>query len=102
VLHKAGVTMVYGTDLLGEMHEHQSEEFVLRGQHLPAADVIRSATLDAAKALGFEGKLGIVAPGAYADLIVVNSNPLDDLSVLTGQGKHMPFIIKGGEFVKQS
>ncbi|MGP4692966.1 amidohydrolase family protein [Agrobacterium cavarae] len=102
VLHKAGVTMVYGTDLLGEMHEHQSEEFVLRGQHLPAADVIRSATLDAAKAFGFEGKLGTVAPGAYADLIVVDGNPLEDLSVLTGQGKHMPYIIKGGEFVKQS
>ncbi|MBD8688379.1 MULTISPECIES: metal-dependent hydrolase family protein [unclassified Rhizobium] len=102
VLHEAGVTMVYGTDLLGEMHEHQSEEFVLRGQHLPAADVIRSATLDAAKALGYEGKLGTVAAGAFADLIVVDGNPLEDLSLLTGQGQHMPFILKGGEFVKGS
>lgn len=102
VLHEAGVTMIYGTDLLGEMHEHQSEEFVLRGEHLPAADVIRSATLDAAKALGYEGRLGTIAAGAFADLIVVDGNPLEDLSLLTGQGRHMPFIIKSGKFVKKS
>ncbi|MNV63687.1 N-ethylammeline chlorohydrolase [compost metagenome] len=94
--------MIYGTDLLGEMHEHQSEEFVLRGEHLPAADVIRSATLDAAKALGYEGRLGTIAAGAFADLIVVDGNPLEDLSLLTGQGRHMPFIIKSGKFVKKS
>jgi len=101
VLQEAGVTMIYGTDLLGEMHEHQSEEFVLRGEHLPAVDVIRSATLDAAKALGYEGKLGAVTVGAFADLIVVNGDPLEDLSLLTGQGRHMPLIIKGGQIVKE-
>ena len=99
-LHDAGVTMVYGSDLLGEMHEHQSEEFVLRGQHLPAADVIRSATLDAAKALGQEGRIGAIVEGAFADLIAIDGNPLEDLKLLTGQGRHMPLIIKGGEIVK--
>ena len=35
-LHEAGLTMAYGSDLLGEMHQHQSDEFILRGEVLPA------------------------------------------------------------------
>ena len=102
ILHEAGATMVYGTDLLGEMHDHQSEEFVIRGERLPAADVIRSATLDAAKAIGWEGRIGTIAPGALADIIAVEGNPLDDLTLLTGQGRHMPLIMKGGVSVKRA
>ncbi|WP_019997307.1 metal-dependent hydrolase family protein [Aureimonas ureilytica] len=101
ILHEAGVTMVYGTDLLGEMHEHQSEEFVIRGERLPAMNVIRSATSDAAKAIGLEGRVGTIAPGAFADIIAVNGNPLDDLALLTGQGRNMPLIMKGGISVKR-
>lgn len=101
-LHKAGVVMGYGSDLLGEMHDHQSEEFTLRGRHLPAKDVIRSATIDAAKVLRKEGEIGVIAPGAFADMIVVDGNPLKDLSLLTRQGAHMPFIMKGGRIFKNA
>jgi imidazolonepropionase-like amidohydrolase len=100
ILHDAGVMMAYGSDLLGEMHVHQSDEFTLRGEVLPAIEVIRSATINAAKVVKQEGKLGVIAPGAYADLIVVDGDPLKDLSLLTGQGKHMPAIMKAGRFVK--
>ena len=100
ILREAGVAMAYGSDLLGDMHRHQSEEFVLRGRVLPAIEVIRSATVAAARVVGHEGRLGIVAPGAHADLIVVDGDPLADLSLLTGQGRHMPAIMKGGRFVK--
>jgi imidazolonepropionase-like amidohydrolase len=99
-LSEAGVMMAYGSDLLGAMHQHQSDEFILRGEVLPAIEVIRSATINAAKVVRHEGKLGVVKAGAYADLIVVNGDPLKDLSVLTGQGRHMPAIMKGGRFVK--
>ncbi|TNC13009.1 amidohydrolase family protein [Methylobacterium terricola] len=102
ILREAGVLMAYGSDLLGDMHRHQSEEFVIRGRVLPAAEAIRSATLDAAKALRMEGRIGTVAPGAFADLVVVDGNPLDDLALLTGQGRHMPLIIKDGAVVKRS
>ena len=82
------------------MHPHQSDEFILRGEVLPAIEVIRSATINAAKVLRQEGKLGVVAAGAHADLIVVDGDPLRDLSLLTGQGRHIPVIMKAGRFVK--
>jgi imidazolonepropionase-like amidohydrolase len=101
LLREAGVTMAYGTDLLGEMHRHQSEEFVIRGRVLPAQMVIASATHIAARLCRMEGRIGTIAPGAHADLIVVDGDPLRDLSLLTGQGAHLPLILKGGEVVKR-
>ena len=95
-----GLTMAYGSDLLGEMHRHQSEEFVIRGRALPAIEVLRSTSKHAAKLLRREGQIGSIAPGAYADMILVDGDPLKDLSLLTGQGKRIPAIIKGGKFHK--
>ncbi len=102
IMKKAGLAMAYGSDLLGEMHRYQSEEFVIRGQALPAHEVIGAATHVAAKLLKLEGKIGTIAPGAHADLIVVDGDPLKDLSLLTRQGKHMPLIMKGGAFMKRA
>lgn len=101
IMKKAGLTMAYGSDLLGDMHKYQSEEFVIRGRALPAHEVIGAATHVAARLLKLEGKAGVVAPGAHADLIVVDGDPLKDLSLLTRQGRHMPIIMKGGAFVKR-
>jgi imidazolonepropionase-like amidohydrolase len=101
ILREAGVPMAYGSDLLGAMHRHQSEEFVIRGRVLPAQMVIASATFIAAKLCRMEGQIGVVAPGAYADLVVVDGDPLTDLSLLTNQGAHLPLIMKGGEVVKR-
>jgi imidazolonepropionase-like amidohydrolase len=102
IMKAAGLPMAFGTDLLAEMHRHQSEEFVIRGRVLPAQEVIASATSVAARLLRMEGRIGTVAPGAYADLVVVDGNPLADLSLLTGQGRHMPAIMLGGRFVKNT
>ncbi|MCX5478209.1 amidohydrolase family protein [Kaistia geumhonensis] len=100
ILKEAGVPMAYGSDLLGPMHRHQSEEFVIRGRVLPAIDVIRSATVEAAALLGMSGEIGCVSVGAVADLIVVDGDPLADLSLLTGQGRHIPVIMQAGAFAK--
>ncbi len=102
IMHEAGLPMAYGTDLLGPMHRHQSEEFVLRGRILPAQAVIASATHVAARLLRMEGEIGCIAPGAHADLIALDGDPLQDLSLLTAQGRHMPLIMKGGTVVKHA
>ena len=98
----AGVKMAYGTDLLGELHKYQSEEFLIRAAALPTLDVLRSATNIAAELLRMEDKLGVIAPGAFADLIAVDGNPLDDLGLLQEQGKHLPLIMKAGRLVKNT
>ncbi|MFI7006385.1 amidohydrolase family protein [Streptomyces sp. NPDC050145] len=94
--HKAGVNLVYGSDLLGPMHEHQLAEFTLRAQVQPPADLIRSATTTAARLLRMEGQIGTLAPGAHADLLVVDGNPLEDISVLTRPRTHLKHVIKSG------
>jgi imidazolonepropionase-like amidohydrolase len=97
IFRAAGVPMGYGTDLLGEMHRHQSREFLIRREVLPAPEIIASATSIAAKIIGMEGKLGTVAPGAFADLIVIEGNPLEDLALLaTG----IRAVMLGGAFIE--
>lgn len=100
-MRNAGLSMAYGTDLLGPMHRHQSEEFLIRSRVIPAHEVIASATSVAAKLLGRENELGTIRPGALADLIVVDGDPIRDLSLLTGQGRHMPIIMQSGRFTKR-
>ncbi|WP_138466727.1 amidohydrolase family protein [Poseidonocella sp. HB161398] len=100
IMAEAGLPMAYGSDLLGGMQPHQSGEFEIRGRVLPAQTVIASATTVAAKLLRMEGRIGTLAPGAFGDAILVDGNPLEDLSVLSGQGDRIPVIVKGGEIVK--
>ena len=96
ILERAGVKIGYGTDLLGAMHKYQSREFVIRAEAMAPFDVIRSATIVNAELLNRSGELGVVAPGARADLIVVDGDPLRDLSLLDGQGEHLTVIMKDG------
>jgi imidazolonepropionase-like amidohydrolase len=94
--HRAGLPIVYGTDLLGGMHRRQLTELALRAQVQPAADVLRSATTVAARLVGLEGQVGVVAPGALADLLVVDGNPLERLEVLADPGRNLRLIMRGG------
>jgi imidazolonepropionase-like amidohydrolase len=98
----AGVQLGLGTDLLGELHGYQSLEFSLRAEVLSPFEVIRSATTVNAALLNRSGELGVIAPGALADLLVVDGNPLIDLSLLQEQGKHLLLIMKGGQFYKNT
>jgi imidazolonepropionase-like amidohydrolase len=100
ICQSAGVKMGYGTDLMGELHDAQSIEFLIRGEVLPPVEVLRSATSINAEILNRAGELGVVAAGALADLIVVDGDPLKDLSLLQDQGRHIPVIMKGGRFHK--
>lgn len=98
----AGVPVAYGSDLLGQLRVDQSREFVIRSEVLPAMDIIRSATLIGAEVIQRQGELGCLRPGAFADLIVVEDDPLKDLSLLGDQGANIPVIMKDGSFFKNT
>jgi imidazolonepropionase-like amidohydrolase len=98
--HKAGLPIVYGTDLFADMHDYQLQEFIIRSEVQPPADMIRAATSTAARLLRREGELGVVAPGAMADLLVIDGNPLDDIRVLTTPEQTLKLIMKEGKIYK--
>lgn len=95
--HEAGVKMVLGTDAGVYPHgdnARQLSRMVRFG--MTSADALRSATANAADALGQSGNVGIIAPSASADIIAVDGNPLADISLLEG----VTFVMKAGEVYK--
>jgi imidazolonepropionase-like amidohydrolase len=102
ICKKAGVEVGYGSDLLGQLQVEQSREFIYRAEVLKPLEIIRQATLVGAKILRHEGKLGVVEPGAFADLIVVDGDPLKKLELFLDQGAHLPVIMKAGQFHKNT
>ncbi|MGD9945846.1 MAG: amidohydrolase family protein [Burkholderiaceae bacterium] len=100
IAQRAGIRMAFGSDLFKAPKEFQSEEFLVRAEVLPKAEVIRSATSTAAELLGLEGDIGRIRPGMLADLIAVDGNPLEDFGCLQEQGRHIALILKGGRRVK--
>lgn len=96
---RAGVRIAYGSDLLGGMHRHQSHEFRLRAEVQSPLEVVRSATTVAADLVGMTGQIGLVTPGAHADLLVVDGDPLEDAGVLADQATRLRTVIQGGRVV---
>jgi len=101
ICKRHGVPVAYGSDLLGELHWDQSREFTIRREVVAPIEIIRSATTIAAQVLRLEGKVGTLQPGAWADVLVVDGDPLQDLALLEDQGKHLSVIMKAGKFHKR-
>jgi imidazolonepropionase-like amidohydrolase len=93
---ESGVTIACGSDVGVFAHGECVRELELMFAYgMSAADVINAATFRAAKVLGKEDQLGVVAPNYLADLVVVTDNPLEDISVL-----RKPFkVFKDGKIV---
>lgn len=102
ICKKAGVKVGFGSDLLGHLQEEQSREFLLRTEVLSPIEIIRSATTIGAEIVQMEGKLGIIEPGAIADLIVVDGDPLKNLGLLQDQGAHLSVIMQQGRLHKHN
>ena len=77
----------------------QPLELALRAEVEGAHDVITAATKTNAGLLGRDD-LGVIAPGALADILIVDGDPLRDLSVFDEKGRKLPAIMKGGVFHK--
>ncbi|MEP6884614.1 MAG: amidohydrolase family protein [Gammaproteobacteria bacterium] len=101
LMDRMGLKIGFGTDLLGDLHVHQTREFSLRREVQSAAAILRSATSINADLLG-EPLLGRIAPGCEADIIVVDGDPLKDIAVLAKDGRAVRTIMKAGHFHKHA
>ncbi|HBB7077012.1 TPA: amidohydrolase family protein [Legionella pneumophila] len=98
---KYKIPIAFGTDLWGpEAQRDQLREFEMRKELDSAANIIRSATVVNAELLMQKGKLGVISAGAYADLLVVDGNPLVNLNVLLRPDENLKLIMKDGGIYK--
>ncbi len=97
--YKAGVKIAFGTDSGVSAHGDNWQEFVLMSAAgMTNKDALRSATIETAKLLGVEDKLGQIKKGMLADIIALQNNPLEDISIM----KNVGFVMKDGIIFKQT
>jgi imidazolonepropionase-like amidohydrolase len=95
--HKAGITILFGSDLPVAPIKDIPREFVLmQDAGLTPAEALRTATINAARALDRGDTLGSLAPGKFADVIALPANPLEDLKQMAKIG----FVMKDGKVVR--
>ena len=99
IAHAEGVPIAFGTDLLGHMHARQNTEFALRAPALPPLELLQGATAVAARLMGRERELGLVAPGALADLLIVDGDPSATLDMLVAPETGIRLLMQGGRVV---
>jgi imidazolonepropionase-like amidohydrolase len=93
----SGVKVAFGTDAAVYPHGMNAHEFaVMVKLGLTPLQAIQAATVNAADLLGWSGKVGTLEPGAWADIVAVDGDPIKDVTAL----EHVKFVMKGGEVVK--
>jgi imidazolonepropionase-like amidohydrolase len=98
--HRAGVKLGLGTDLIGSFHGSESNELLLRAKVGGTLETLRSATSINAAVLNHADTLGAIRVGCYADLLVVDGNPLEDLRLLTDPERGIAVVLKGGRLAR--
>ena len=92
-----GAKVVYATDAGVYPHGDNGKQFARAVRFgMTPAEAIQSATIVSAELLGWEDRVGRIAPGMYADIIAVNGNPLEDIEEL----EDVDFVMKGGVVYK--
>jgi imidazolonepropionase-like amidohydrolase len=93
----AGVPMAAGSDVGPFPHGTQARELELMVHYgMTPLAVLQADLLNGAKLLGWEGQIGSLEPGYFADIIAVSGNPLEDISVV----RNVSFVMKGGVVFK--
>lgn len=108
---KYGIKTAWGSDLLfsSKIADQQGRMLSHLTRWYSGADALKMATSINAELLAmsgprnpYPGKLGVIEDGAYADLLVVNGDPLQDLSLLAAPDKNLAVIMKGGKIYKDT
>jgi imidazolonepropionase-like amidohydrolase len=96
--YASGVTIAFGTDAGVSPHGTNALEFVYMVEGgMPEMEAIQSSTVTAARLIGMEDQLGSISAGKLADIVAVEGNPLEDISVLSD----ISFVMKDGTIYKR-
>jgi imidazolonepropionase-like amidohydrolase len=109
---KLGIPVAFGTDAVGSMRAYEAgiKEFGYRLRWFDSLEILKQATSHNAKLLMLtgprnpyqKGPLGVIKPGAYADLLIVDGDPLTDIKVLEEPAKNIQLIMKDGRIYKNN
>lgn len=97
--HSAGVTMGLGTDLIGETQTMQNQELLIRSEVQPAAEVLHSLWRVNAQLCQLQNRIGVVAPGAFGDLVISKVDPLADLAAFSDHESAFAYVVQSGNIV---
>ena len=107
-----GVSIAFGTDVFGSprVYSFQANEFRIRLRWFSALEILQQATSVNARLLALsgprspypDGKLGVIQPGAWADVLLLDGNPVENISLLEDAERHILLIIKNGEVIKNT
>jgi len=106
LIKKYDITTGFSTDLIAGMYPMLTREFTERAMYWTPAEVMAQATSESAKVIRMSGKrnrhgnFGEIREGWVADLLLINGEPLEDISVLRDSENNLALIMKGGEIVK--
>jgi len=106
LIKKYDITTGFATDLIGGMYPMLTREFTERAMYWTPAEVLAQATSESAKVIRMAGRLnrhgnfGEVREGWVADLLLINGEPLDDISVLRDPDENLALIMKDGKIIK--
>lgn len=98
--HRAGVKIGSGSDIIGPLQSYKGRELVLKAAVMGPMGAIVSATKINAEMMGLSHQIGTLTPGRFADLIVINGNPLKDMTLFEKGLEKIVLVMKNGQIVK--
>lgn len=97
---KAGMDIGSGSDVVGDGQPHKGMELELKSKVMGPMKALLSATRENARLLGQSDRIGSLEPGKYADILVVQGNPMDDMSIFHRRD-NIKVILQGGRYIKK-
>lgn len=93
---KYGVKTCFGSDLLGNLCGYQNNEFAIRAKVLEPSEILKSATVTPAEIMKLDNVIGQISKGFYADILILDQNPLVDIKILDKPENHLLSVLKNG------
>ncbi len=98
---KAGVKIGSGSDMVGSGQPYKALEIELKARVMGPMKAILCTTRDNAELMGMSDKVGTIEPGKYADFIIVDGDPLEDVRIFQNRDNILA-IVQGGRFIKKN